>query len=74
MRFTIDVAFVDRQGQVLKVYRRLKPWRVGLRTSAFAAVELTEDGLRRSGVEPGDRLVLVTALDCPPNALSRAPR
>lgn len=27
MRMTIDVAFLDRQGKVIRVYSRLKPWR-----------------------------------------------
>ncbi len=40
MRYAIDVVFVDRSGQVLKVVARLKPWRMAWCPGAHGALEL----------------------------------
>jgi uncharacterized membrane protein (UPF0127 family) len=54
MRFTIDVVFTDRDGQVLKVCRHLKPWRIGAALGAFAALEFPAGWTDRSGIAKGD--------------------
>jgi len=54
MRFTIDVVFADRDGRVLKVCRRLKPWRIGAALGAFAALEFPAGWTDRSGIAKGD--------------------
>jgi uncharacterized membrane protein (UPF0127 family) len=59
MTFEIDVAFVDRQGRVLKTVHALPPWRAGGSLRGFAAIELPAGTLERSGTTPGDRLILV---------------
>lgn len=59
MRFTIDVVFVDRKGKVLKLCRRLRPWRVGVAAGAFAALEFASGAIDRSGIATGDRLAIV---------------
>jgi uncharacterized membrane protein (UPF0127 family) len=56
MRFAIDVAFVARDGRVLKVRRAMPPWRMAAAWGGFAVVELAPGALDRAGVEPGDRL------------------
>jgi hypothetical protein len=58
MRFAIDVAFVDRKGQVLRVRRALVPWRIQVALRAFAVIELAAGALDRSGTRVGDRLYL----------------
>lgn len=58
MQFAIDVVFVDRAGTVLKIYRSLKPWRIGFAAGAFATLELAASAIRRSGIAVGDRLVV----------------
>ncbi len=60
MRFVIDVAFVNRDGRVLKIAHDLRPWRIAASIRAFAVVEMTAGSMRRSGVAAGDRLVLQT--------------
>ena len=57
MRFSIDVVFLDRDGQVVKVVQELKPYRcaVGGR-GAHSALELPA-GASHSVVAVGDRLV-----------------
>jgi uncharacterized membrane protein (UPF0127 family) len=56
MRFTIDLVFVDRQGRVLKLCRTVRPWRVRVALSAFAALELAGGSIDRLKVASGDRL------------------
>ena len=56
MRFAIDVAFVSREGRVVKVRRAMPPWRMAAAWRAFAVVELASGGLDRAGVQPGDML------------------
>jgi len=56
MRFAIDVAFVARDGRVLKVRRAMRPWRMSAAWGGFAVVELAAGALDRAGVQPGDLL------------------
>ena len=56
MRFPIDVVFLGRDGEVLKVARRVPPWRtVGCR-GAKTVVELPAGESGRRGVRVGTRL------------------
>ena len=56
MRFPIDVVFVNRDGLVMRVSRRLAPWRVAIAPGAYAAVELAAGAAELRGVKVGDRL------------------
>src|SRR4051812_17143914 len=56
MRFAIDAVFCDRDLQVVKIERELKPWRTAGARGAKVVVELAAGAA--AGVEPGDRLVL----------------
>ncbi len=59
MRFPLDVAFVDRDGRVLRVYHAIRPWRVSrIVPGAKAAVELPAGSLAAAGIEAGSRLSL----------------
>lgn len=60
MRFPIDVIFLDRDLQVVKVVETLDPWRVTSARRAHAALELTAGEAAVRGVEIGDSLGLVT--------------
>lgn len=57
MRFPIDVAYVDREGSVVKTVHRLRPWRVSAARGAHATLELPVGALEASGTAVGDRLV-----------------
>ncbi len=61
MRFAIDVAFVARDGRVVKCAHQVRPWRLAAALTAHAAIEMKAGSLRQSGTERGDRLVLDTA-------------
>ncbi len=56
MRFAIDVAFVTRDGRVLKIRRAMPPWRMAAAWRGFAVVELAAGALERADVQPGDLL------------------
>ncbi len=58
MRFAIDVAFVARNGQVVKVRHAVPPWRMTAALRAFAVVELAAGTLESTDTRPGDTLVL----------------
>src|SRR5262245_46324627 len=59
MRFAIDVAFVARDGRVLKVRRAMPAWRMAAAWRAFAVVELAAGALEPSDTRPGDVLSIV---------------
>jgi uncharacterized membrane protein (UPF0127 family) len=58
MRFPIDVAFLDREGRVVKVFVSVPPFRVLLGSpQARMALELPSGTLIGTGTEPGDQLL-----------------
>lgn len=62
MAFPIDVAFIARDGRVVRVAHALQPWRVGpFARGAHAAIELPAGTLRRTGTVEGDYLALESA-------------
>lgn len=57
MRRAIDVAFLDREGRVVRSISRLEPWRLGLGGARAAhALELPPGRLAETGTVPGTRL------------------
>lgn len=61
MRFAIDVAFVTREGRIVKVCHGLRPWRIAIAPGAFAVIELPSGTLAGSGTIWGDTLAIVPA-------------
>jgi uncharacterized protein len=59
MRFAIDLAFVAKDGRVVKVRAAVPPWRLSGALRAYAVVELPAGTLERTGTVRGDRLVIV---------------
>ena len=57
MRFAIDVAFVGRNGRVLKVRSAVAPWRLTGSLRAFAVIELPAGSLISSDTMRGDSLI-----------------
>jgi uncharacterized protein len=58
MRFPIDLLFVRRDGEVLKVRHSVQPWRLSGSLRAFAVVELPAGAAQMAEVSAGDRLVV----------------
>ena len=58
MRFPIDVAYVDRDGRVVKTVSRLRPNRLSVGgRGAHAAIELPAGTLAATATSVGDRLL-----------------
>lgn len=60
MKFDIDIAFVARDGRVVKTRAALGPWRMVIAPRAYAVVELPSGTLERTGTRRGDRLVIAS--------------
>jgi uncharacterized membrane protein (UPF0127 family) len=58
MRFAIDVVFLNREGEVVEVATRVRPWRTAGAKGANAVVELGAGEAGRRGIRVGDRLAL----------------
>jgi len=59
MRIPLDVAFLDRDGAVLRTYQGIRPWRVSrIVRGAKSAVELPVGTLAAAAVERGTVLRL----------------
>jgi uncharacterized membrane protein (UPF0127 family) len=56
MRFAIDVAFVAKDGRVLKVRQAVPRRRIAVALRAFAVIELAAGALEASDTRAGDRL------------------
>jgi uncharacterized membrane protein (UPF0127 family) len=56
MRFPIDVVFVSRAGEVLKVSADVGPWRARSCRGAYAVLELAAGEAERRGVTVGDHI------------------
>jgi uncharacterized membrane protein (UPF0127 family) len=56
MQFDIDIIFVDRQGTVQHVVKRMPPWRMAACRHAYATIELAAGTLDQHAV--GDKLCL----------------
>ena len=58
MRFAIDVAFVTREGRIVKACHDLRPWRIAIAPGAFAVIELPSGTLARCNTVWGDTLAI----------------
>jgi uncharacterized protein len=56
MRFPIDVVFLSRQGDVLKIAERVAPWRARSCRHSYAVLELAAGEAGRRGLAVGDRI------------------
>lgn len=59
MRFSIDIAFVSRDGRVVKTRAAVKPWRMAAAFAAYGVIELPAGTLARSGTVAGDLLAII---------------
>lgn len=64
MRYPIDAVFVDRDGRVVRIVERLRPWRiVAWVRGARDCLELPAGEARAAGIELGDALALEPSAD-----------
>lgn len=65
MKFPIDVAFVARDGRIVKVREALGPWRIAAAWGGYSVVEMAAGALRRTDTRVGDTLSLSPSLAAP---------
>jgi uncharacterized membrane protein (UPF0127 family) len=58
MRFAIDVAFVAKDGRILKIRPDMPAWRLSGAWGGYAVVEMAAGSFAATGTAPGDTLVL----------------
>jgi len=58
MRFPIDIAFVRKDGCILKVREGVPAWRLAAAWGAYAVVEMAAGSFEMAGTGPGDRLTV----------------
>ncbi len=58
MKFAIDVAFVAKDGRVVKIRPAMPPWRIAAAWNGFAVIEMAGGSFENSGTFAGDRLVV----------------
>ncbi|HXH22382.1 MAG TPA: DUF192 domain-containing protein [Dehalococcoidia bacterium] len=68
MRFALDVVFVDKTGRVLKIARRIGPWRFTAARGAADAIEFQGGSLDSEDLAEGDRLLIAPATTTPDRA------
>jgi uncharacterized membrane protein (UPF0127 family) len=59
MKFDIDIAFVTRDGRVLKARDTVRPWRMTGAFGGFAVIEMKAGSFLAAETVPGDRLEIV---------------
>ena len=59
MKFPIDVVFAARDGRVVKIASRVRPWRIAVGWGAYAAIELPAGTAEQCGLRVEDRLRIV---------------
>lgn len=63
MKFAIDVIALDRNLRVVKVWPRLRPWRVtSVDLKTHSVLELGPGQIEQCGIEPGDQLAIAEQL------------
>lgn len=63
MKFPIDVAFVARDGRIVKIRSAMPAWRIAAAWGAYAVVEMAAGALARSGTRHGDIVRVMSATD-----------
>ena len=58
MKFAIDVVFLNKKRQVVKVRKSMGRWRMAMSLRAHSVLELPAGTLERTGTQKGDQLVL----------------
>ena len=60
MKFDIDIAFVTREGRVLKTRDSVPPWRMSGAFGGYAVIEMRGGSFAAADTLPGDVLELVS--------------
>lgn len=58
MNFAIDVVFLNKKRQVIKMRKNMGKWRIAMSLRAHSVLELPAGTLERTGTAKGDQLLL----------------
>ena len=58
MKFPIDVVFLNKNREVVKIRKNMGKWRMAMSLRAHSVLELPAGTLERTGTEKGDLLIL----------------
>ena len=58
MKFAIDVVFLNKKRQVIKMRKNMGKWRIAMSLRAHSVLELPAGTLERTGTAKGDQLLL----------------
>jgi uncharacterized protein len=58
MRFPIDIVFVTRGGEIVKIRPAVRAWRMAAALRAYAVIELAAGGAASAGLQVGDRVAV----------------
>jgi uncharacterized membrane protein (UPF0127 family) len=61
MRFSIDLIYLNRAGQVVGLRAQLKPWRLSLCWAAHSVVELAGGECQRLAIRLGDQILCASS-------------
>jgi uncharacterized membrane protein (UPF0127 family) len=61
MRFDIDIAFVNREGRVVKARSAVRPWRMTGALRGYAVIEMRAGSFEASDTVRGDVLEITPA-------------
>jgi uncharacterized membrane protein (UPF0127 family) len=61
MKFAIDVAFVRRDGHIVKIRPAMPAWRMSAAWGGYAVIEMAAGSFERAGTIAGDRLAIEIA-------------
>jgi uncharacterized protein len=56
MNYNIDLVFLDKQWNIVKIVKSLKPWRMSLSNSAFMVLELAANSIEKLQLATGQQL------------------
>ena len=59
MRFPIDIIFITKSGDIVKLCRSQAPWRMAWAFRAYATIELAAGALESHDIAVGDGLAIV---------------
>jgi len=58
MLFSIDVVYVDAEMRVVKIVRRLKPWRLSMSRKASGVIEVCTGEADKHDIRIGDHMII----------------
>ncbi|MEL0656881.1 DUF192 domain-containing protein [Pseudoalteromonas issachenkonii] len=56
MKYDLDIIYINKNNEIVKIIKKLKPWKLSVCTAAFKTLELPADTVDYIGLKVGDFL------------------